>query len=101
MRGAVSGSADAELTQALCIRCGQHFEARSSCPLCGELVISIQMGDEEEKDPWLFEIVGADGASIATAGGFPTSIRAQDAAHEFLRRYVGLRRRRKPAAPIG
>jgi hypothetical protein len=97
VRGAVNRSPDDEKTQALCIRCGQYFEARSSCPFCGDLTVSIQMEGEEERDPWLFEIVGAGGASVGTAGGFPTYTRAQNAAHEFLRHYVGLRCRNRLA----
>jgi len=93
----VNQNADDETTQALCIRCGQHFMARSTCPFCSDLSVSIQMEGEDEGDPWLFEIVGADGAGVASAGGFSTYIAAQNAAHEFLRRYVGLRRRRRRA----
>jgi hypothetical protein len=89
---------DDERTHALCIRCGQHFVARSTCPFCSDLGVSIQMEGEEEGDPWLFEVVGGDGTGVASAGGFPSYLDAQNAAHEFLRRYVGLRRRSATAS---
>jgi hypothetical protein len=83
-------------TLVVCIRCAQRFPARSRCPHCADLAISILEDDADAAVPWLFEVWQRpdDGAAIRVAhvGGFRTRADADSHAREFLHHYVAQRR---------
>jgi hypothetical protein len=80
----------------VCIRCAQYLTARTRCPYCGHLHVTLS---DEEKHPeypeanWVAEIWAGDspvGARqrIALLGGFASAAVATARSHEFIRRYV-------------
>jgi hypothetical protein len=80
-------ASDDEPTLAICIRCGQSFVARSSCPYCEDLVIRIR--ETGDAGGWMFQVSQrSTGAAIVEVEGFASSAAAQGPAHEFVRRLV-------------